>query len=249
MSGHNKWSSIKHKKAITDAKRGKAFSRCSKEIIVAAKLGGGDPDGNPRLRIAISKAREVNMPKDNIEKSILKGTGELPGVTYEEVIMEAYGPGGVGILIEGLTDNKNRTSAELRSIINKNHGSSAGAGSVSYNFHKKGLIVLDSKSADQEKVMEIVLEAGADDMKEDGEQLLIWSEPQSFEAVKTALENAGINIETSEMTMVPGTTVPVTDSGEVAQLLRLLEAIEDCDDVQQVHANFDISDELMPSGD
>lgn len=249
MAGHSKWAGIKHKKAIVDAKRGKLFSKLAKELTVAAKLGGGDTDTNPRLRLAVQKAREGNMPKDNVEKAIKKGTGEIPGVTYEEVIMEAYGPGGVAILIEGLTDNKNRTAAELRSLLNKNNGNSAGAGSVAYLFEQKGLIQVSLETVGEDKVMEVALEAGAEDFQVENKVASITSEPGQFESIKQSLEAQQIPMESAEVTLIPSTLVRVEDAVQVKQLLNLLELLEDHDDSQNVYANFDIPDELMPSDD
>jgi YebC/PmpR family DNA-binding regulatory protein len=244
MSGHSKWATIKHKKAASDAKRGKIFSKLAKEMTVAAKSGGGDINTNPRLRLVVGKARAVNMPSDNIDRAIKKGTGELPGVIYEEVIYEGYGPKGVAILIEALTDNKNRTSPELRTIFAKKSGNMAGAGSVSWIFSKKGQIFINNKIATEDKVMSIALDAGAEDMKSEEGVYEIITAPQDFEKVKDALTKAGITIDSAELTMVPSSTIKLT--GEDAnQVLSLVEALEDHDDVQNVYANFDIPDELL----
>ncbi len=247
MSGHSKWSTIKHKKAHADAKRGKIFSKLAKEITVASKIGGGDPVSNPRLRLAMNKARDANMPKDNVEKAIKKGTGEIPGVTYEEVVMEAYGPGGVAILIESLTDNNNRTTADLRSLLNKNHGSSAGAGSVAYIFEQKGVVPVSLEGLDEDKVMEIALDAGAEDFEVDDGVATITSPTSTFEAVKKALEDNQISTENAEVTLIPSTLIRVEDPNQIKQLLHLLEVLDDNDDTQRIFANFDIPDELMPS--
>ncbi|HEX9779747.1 MAG TPA: YebC/PmpR family DNA-binding transcriptional regulator [bacterium] len=245
MAGHSKWAGIKHKKAIVDAQRGKTFSKINRELTVAARMGGRDPAANPRLRLAIGKAREANMPKDTIEKAVQRGTGDLPGVSYEEIVMEAYGQGGVAILIEGLTDNKNRTSAELRSILHKHGGNPAGAGSVSWLFQKRGLITLSDLSAGEDRLLELALEAGAEDFKVDGAQALITTPPGALEAVKQAFESQRIPFDTAELAMVPSTSVRVEDPAAAKGLLGLLELLEEHDDVQAVHANFDIPDALL----
>lgn len=245
MAGHSKWAGIKHKKAIVDAQRNKVFSKVIREVTMAAKMGGGDPNGNPRLRLAIAKAREANVPKDTLEKAIKRGAGDLPGVTYEEVVMEGYGPGGVAILIEGLTDNKNRTAAELRSLLTRNSGSVAGAGSVSWLFQKKGQIILNARGSDEERLLEIILEAGAEDLRVEGEQATVTTPPQAFEAVKQALQRAAIPWERADLTMVPTSTVTVHNPAVAKQLLTLLDALEDHDDTQHVYANFDIPDALL----
>jgi YebC/PmpR family DNA-binding regulatory protein len=243
MAGHSKWAQIKRKKADIDAKRGKAFTKIVKEIAVAAKMGGVDPDGNPRLRAAIDKAKEVNMPADNIKRAIMKGAGELPGAIYEDVIYEGYGPGGVAILIEALTDNKNRTVGEIRYILSKNGGNLGESGCVSWMFEKKGLIVVERTAADEDSLMSIVLDAGADDMKsEPGEDFEIITIPEMFQTVKTALTDNKIPIASSEITMLPKSTIPI-EGAAVAQILRLMDALEDNDDVQNVYANFDIQDQ------
>ena len=245
MSGHSKWAGIKHKKAVVDVKRGKAFSKVVREITQAAKLGGGSPDANPRLRLAISKARDVNLPKDKIEQAIKKGTGELPGAAYDEMVLEGYGPGGVAILVEGLTDNKNRTSAELRSIFTRLGGNVAGAGSVSWIFAKKGLITLPVKSVDETRLMEVALEGGAEDLKAEGDLASVLTTPQALEPVKQALQRAGIAWESAEMTMLPSSTVRVEEPAQAKALLALLDALEDHDDTQHVYANFDIPDAIL----
>ena len=244
MSGHSKWAGIKHKKAIVDAQRGKAFTKVVREITVAAKHGGGNPDGNPRLRLAMTKAREVNLPKDRIEQAIKKGTGELPGVSYEEMLFEGYGPGGVAILVEALTDNKNRTSAEVRSIFTKRNGNMAGAGSVSWLFQRKGYILVGASAADEERLLSVVLDRGAEDVVREGESFAITADPQHFEAVKQALADAKIPTESSDLTMIPQNTVRVTGN-DATQVLALAEALEEHDDVQHVYANFDIPDEVL----
>ena len=245
MSGHSKWSGIKHKKAVVDAQRGKVFSKVIRELTMAAKLGGADPNGNPRLRLAMAKAREANLPKETLEKAIKRGTGDLPGVAYEEVLMEGYGPGGVAILIEALTDNKNRTTAELRSLLTRNSGNAAGAGSVSWLFHKKGMIILNAKDVDEDRLFELILEAGAEDLKMEGEQATVTTSPQAFEAVKQALQQAAVTWETADLTMVPTSIVPVQDPAQAKQLLTLLDALEDHEDTQHVYANFDIPDAIL----
>ncbi len=245
MSGHSKWSGIKHKKAIVDAQRGKLFSKVIRELTMAARIGGGDPNGNPRLRLAVAKAREANLPKDTFEKAIKRGTGDLPGTTYEEMIMEGYGPGGVAILIEVLTDNKNRTAAELRRLLTRNHGNAAGTGSVSWQFQKKGMIILKAEGLNEDQLLETVLEAGAEDLKMEGEQATVITAAQALETVKQALQKASITWETADLTMVPTSAVPVQDPAQARQLLVLLDALEDYEDTQHVYANFDIPDAVL----
>lgn len=245
MSGHSKWASIKHKKAAVDAKRGKLFSRLSKEITVAAKIGGGDVDMNPRLRTAVSTAKAANMPNDNIDKAIKKGTGELPGVTYEECVYEAYAPGGVAILIEVLTDNKNRTTAELRSIITKRNGNMASANAVAWMFNQKGFITVEREKVSEDTVLSVGLEAGAEDIKTEGDTFEIITEPKDFEAVKEAFEGKSIELSSAEITMIPDSTIPINSEKDAKQLLDFIEAIEDNDDVQNVYANFDIPEDIM----
>lgn len=244
MSGHSKWAGIKHKKALIDAKKGKLFSKLTKEITVAAKRGSGNLDANPSLRTAVAKAKEANMPNENIEKAIKKGTGELPGVTYEEVTYEGYGPGGVAIMIEALTDNKNRTTAELRNIFSKKGGNLAGAGSVSWLFHKKGFIIVNKRSADEERLMSIALESGAEDLSTSEETYDITTKIEDLETVKNALSENKIKTEVAELTMVPGSHVRLIGN-EARQVLSLMEQLEDHDDVQNVFANFDIPDEII----
>ena len=245
MAGHSKWKGIKHKKAIADAQRGKAFSKVVREITAAARLGGGSPEANPRLRLAIQKSREVNLPKDSLDKAIKRGTGELEGQAFEEMTIEGYGPGGVAVLVELLSDNKNRTSAEIRSLFAKHEGNLAGAGSVSWLFHKKGLILLGAKGLDQDRLMEAALEAGAEDLTVDSEQATVTTPVQSFEAVKLALQQAGFSPESAELTMVPSSTVHVGDPAKARVLLALLDTLEDQEDSQHVYANFDIPDALL----
>jgi len=243
MSGHNKWSTIKHKKGAADAKRGKIFTKLIKEITVAAKIGGGDPDGNPRLRTAIDKAKAENMPKDNIERAIKKGTGGLEGVTYEETTYEGYGPGGVAVLVEVMTDNRNRTVSDVRSIFSKCNGNMGEAGCVSWMFDKKGLIVF-SGDADFDKLFEAALEAGADDVSDEDGQIEVTTDPSAFFDVREALEKAGFKYDSAEVTMIPQTMVKL-EGKQAESMLRLMERLEDNDDVQNVYANFDISEEEM----
>ncbi len=244
MSGHSKWASIKHKKALIDAKRGKIFTKVIREITVAAKMGGGDPDTNPRLRLAIATAKGANMPADNIERAIKKGTGALEGVTYEEVTYEGYGPEGAAILVQCLTDNKNRTASEIRNIFSKKSGNMAGAGSVAWLFEKKGLIVIAQDKASEDQLMELVLNAGAEDLAKSGNHFEIVTSPHDFEAAKKALENAHIPAESASIQMIPKTLVPVSAANARA-VLALIEALEDHDDIQNVYTNCDIPDEVM----
>ena len=244
MSGHSKWSTIKHKKAAKDAKRGKIFTKLIKEITVSARLGGGDINANPRLRTAVLTARQNSMPSDNIDRAIKKGTGELEGVTYEETTYEGYGPGGVAILIQTLSDNKTRTVADVRSILTKHGGNMGAAGSVAYLFSKRGLIAVERKGVDEDRVMEVALEAGAEDVREAGDLLEVVTPPDAFADVREALEKATIPVASAEVTMLPASTVSV--SGHSAQtLLKLLEALEDHDDVQSVSSNMDIAAEEL----
>jgi YebC/PmpR family DNA-binding regulatory protein len=244
MSGHSKWATTKRKKAVIDAKKGKIFTKITKEITVAAKIGGGDPDGNARLRTAILKAKEANMPADNIKKAVMKGTGELPGVTYEETTYEGYGPNGVAILIEIMTDNKNRTVAEIRKTFTRHGGNMGEAGCVSWMFHKKGYIVVERSKADEDRLMSLVLDAGAEDMKSDNNNFEITTAPKDFEKVKEVLKQNNIEMTVSEITMVPQSYIKL-DGKEAEQMLKLMEELEDHDDVQNVYANFDIPEEIM----
>lgn len=227
-----------------DAKRGKLFTRVIREITAAARLGGGDPSGNPRLRVAIAAARADNMPKENIERAIKKGTGELEGVAYEEVKYEGYGPGGSAVLVETMTDNKNRTVAEIRRVFTRSNGSLVEAGSVSWMFHKKGLISLNKKMVSEDKLMEIALDAGAEDVRSEETTFDVLAAPEDFEKVKSAVKEAGMEIELAEISMVPISTVKL-EGKNAEQMLRLMEALEDNDDVQKVYANFDISEKEM----
>ncbi len=244
MSGHNKWASIKHKKAAADSKRGKIFTKIIREITVAAKSGGGDPATNPRLRTAIQSAKNENMPADNIERAIKKGTGEIEGVVYEEVFYEGYGPQGVAVLVQALTDNKNRTSSEIRNIFSKMNGNMAGAGSVAWIFEKKGVFVVDQKNASEEALMELVLSAGAEDMTQSNGKFEITCIPHDFEAVKAALEKSKMATESAQVTMIPKNWVPVSAESARA-VMKLIEALEDYDDVQNVYVNGDIPEEVM----
>ncbi|MDD5617478.1 MAG: YebC/PmpR family DNA-binding transcriptional regulator [Candidatus Omnitrophica bacterium] len=244
MSGHSKWASIKHKKAATDAKRGAMFTKLIRELTAAARQGGGNPDTNNRLRTAIGRAKASNMPTTNIDNAIKKGTGELPGVVYEEISYEGYGPKGIAIMIETLTDNKNRTTAEIRNLFSKKNGNLGGAGSVAWMFQKKGFIVVDKKDSEEDKLMNIVLEAGAEDMKTEDETYEITTSVADFEKVKKAIEEKNIKIQSAEITMIPSSTIQVTGADAKANL-ELMESLEDHEDVQHVYANFDIPDDLL----
>jgi YebC/PmpR family DNA-binding regulatory protein len=244
MSGHSKWASIKHKKGAIDAKRGKIFTKLIKELTVAARIGGGDPNGNARLRSAIAAAKAENMPKDNIDRAVKKGTGELEGVNYEEVSYEAYGPGGVAILISCLTDNKNRTVADLKHIFDRHGGALGEPGSVSWIFVKKGLIVFDQDKAEEEKIMEIALDAGAEDVRQSGSQFEVVMGTADLEKVKKAFDEAKLPYSLSEVTMIPQNTIRL-EGKKAEQMLNLMEALEDNDDINNVYANFDIPDEVI----
>ena len=245
MSGHSKWAGIKHKKAIVDAKRGQIFSKIIREIAVAARQGGGDPAGNPRLRVAVDKARAVNMPRDNIKKAIQRGTGELPGVNYEELVYEGYGPGGIAVLVEVTTDNKNRVTAEVRKAFSRHGGNLGDAGCVGWMFNKKGYISIDKSNIEEEEIIEIALESGAEDVKSDDEDLFeIITQPQDFEKVKTSLGGKNIEINSAEITMLPQTYIKLEGS-KAEQMLRLMDELDNNDDVQNVYANFDIPKAIM----
>jgi len=241
MSGHSKWHSIKHKKAAADAKRGKAFTQVIKEITVAARLGGGDPNFNPRLRLAVDKGKSLNMPKDNIDRAIKKGTGELEGYNLEEVIYEGYGPGGVAVLIEATTDNRNRTVADLRHLFSKHGGNLSEAGSVAWMFQKKGYFVVERDKISEEQLLEIALEAGAEDVGEDGSNWEIFTPPEAFEAVREALREKKVPVEVEQLSMIPQSNVKL-EGKNAGQMLRLMEALEDHEDSQNVWANFDIEE-------
>ena len=244
MSGHSKWSSIKHKKGATDARRGKIFTKLIKEITVAARMGGGDINSNPRLRGAVQAAKSENMPKDNIERAIKKGTGELEGVNYEESIYEGYGPGGAAVYIESLTDNKNRAVSDIRHILNKAGGNLGSTGCVAWMFEKKGYIVVENQSVDEDVLMEVAIDAGAEDVREDNGNYEIITAPKDFEAVKAAVDKASISYVVAEITMLPQSTVNLRGK-EAEQMLNLMETLEDCDDVQKVYTNADIPEELV----
>jgi len=245
MSGHSKWSTIKRKKGAIDAKRGKIFTRLIKEITVAARSGGGDPEGNPRLRSAIATAKSENMPKDNIARAIKKGTGEIAGEVYDEIMYEGYGPGGVAVLVECLTDNRNRTVADVRHYFAKNNGNLGESGCVAYMFDKKGLILIDKSTIEEEKLMDAALEAGAEDVVEEESEFQILTAPEDFDEVRGALEAEGIDFLDASVSMIPQNTVEVTDEKIAKALMKLMESLEDHDDVQNVYANFDIDDDLM----
>jgi len=244
MSGHSKWSSIKHKKAAKDARRGKLFTKLIKEITVAARLGGGDINANPRLRTAVITARQNSMPNDNIDRAIKKGTGEIEGVTYEEVTYEAYGPGGVAMMVQTLTDNRNRTVSELRSVIDKHGGHLGATGSVAWMFQHRGLITVERAGIDEDRLMEASLEAGAEDVREAGDLLEVLTTPAAFDAVKEALEKAGIASASAEVTMVPQSSVAITGK-QAEHMVRLLEVLEDHEDVQSISSNMDIAAEEL----
>ena len=245
MSGHSKWHSIKHKKARVDAARGRVFTRLIKELTVSARMGGGDPDMNPRLRTAIQAAKGANMPAKNIDNAIKKGTGELPGVVYEEVVYEGYGPNGVALYMNAMTDNKNRTVAEIRHLLNKNGGNLGESGCVAWIFEKKGYIKVEKANYDEEELFLISAESGAEDMKtEEEEYYEIFSEVDQLESVRSALEEKGVVVSVAEMTMIPQNTVKLEDKS-AEQMLKLMDALDDHDDIQEVFANFDIDDEVF----
>ncbi len=244
MSGHSKWSTIKRKKGAVDAKRGKIFTKLIREIATAARIGGGEVDSNPRLRLAVDKARAANMPKDNITRGIAKGTGSGEGEAYEEVVYEGYGPGGVAVYVDVLTDNKNRTVGDVRHILSKNGGNLGANGCVAYLFAKRGVLSFSRVDADVDVLMEAALDAGADDIIESDDTLEVIVSPARFEALKNALEEAGFNSESAEISMEPSTTIEI-DGAEAESMLRLADALEELDDVQNVYANYDISDEEM----
>jgi YebC/PmpR family DNA-binding regulatory protein len=244
MSGHSKWATIKRKKAGIDAARGRVFTRIIKEISIAARQGGGDPAGNPRLRTAIATAKASNMPADNIERAIKKGTGELEGVTYEEITYEGYGPGGVALMVDCVTDNKNRTASELRHLFSKYGGNMGAQGCVAWMFESKGVITVDRARTDEDTLMDVALEAGADDVKTEETAFEVYAAPSSFEAVKAAIEAKGIPVSSAELTKIPQNTVQL-DEKTAESMLKLMDMVEDFDDTQKVYANFDISPEIM----
>jgi len=245
MSGHSHWAGIKYKKAAVDAKRGKIWSKLARMIIVAAKSGGGDPNANLTLRYAIDKAKAANMPKDTIEKAIKKGTGEVEGVSFEEVLYEGYGPSGVAIMVEALTDNRNRTTPEIKRIFERQGGSLGASGCVGWMFSKKGLITVSTENIGEDELLEIALAAGADDMQNTGLVYELTCDPAAYEELKKTLQEKEISTEVTEISMVPQNTVPVSDEGTARKIISLMEAIEDHDDVQNASANFDIPDEVM----
>ena len=244
MSGHSKWHSIKHRKGAVDARRGKLFTKLIKEITVATRLSGKDPDSNPRLRTAIAAARAENMPKENIDRAVKKGTGELEGTYYEEVTYEGYGPGGVAVLVEVLTDNRNRAVADVRHVFERHGGGLGAAGCVSWMFAQKGLILFRKDQIDEERLFEVALDAGAEDIKEGEKEFEVITEPSAFEQARTAIDSAGLKYMLAEITMVPKTTVNL-DGKNAQQMLTLMELLEDTEDVNHVYANFDIPDEVM----
>ena len=245
MSGHSKWATIKHKKGALDAKRGKIFTRLIKEITMAAKSGGGDPEGNPRLRTAVAAAKAENMPADNIKRAIQRGTGELEGVNYEEITFEGYGPGGVALLVEVTTDNRNRTVSEIRHVFGKNGGNMASAGAVAYMFHKKGDIIIPKSAATADDLMNIIIENnGEDEPIDDGENWEILTAPSAYEGMLEALKKAGIEPASSSVSMIPDTYIKL-EGQQASTMIRLMEALEDHDDVQNVHSNFDIDAKLL----
>jgi YebC/PmpR family DNA-binding regulatory protein len=244
MSGHSKWHSIRHKKAKVDAQRGKIFTRLIKELTVAARMGGGDPESNSRLRTAMATAKAANMPADNIDRAIKKGTGELPGVTYEEITYEGYGPAGVAVMIDTMTDNKNRTVAEIRHLIGKNGGNLGATNCVAWMFHTKGVISVEAEGVDEDELMEIALEAGAEDFINEDGIYQITTEPSTFEAVRSAVEEKGIEMLSAEISKIPENTVNVSEK-DAPKVLKFMDAIENQDDVQNVYANFDIPEEIL----
>jgi len=244
MSGHSKWANIKHKKGAADARRGKVFTKLIKEITVAARMGSGDPNANPRLRAAVTAARAENMPKDNIERAIKKGTGELEGVDYEESTYEGYGPGGAAILIDSLSDNKNRAVSEIRHALSKHGGNMGESGCVAWKFDKKGYMVIAKETIGEDALMEKALEAGAEDVRDDGENWEVISDPDAFADVKETLDSDGIAIEVAEVTMLPQNMTPI-EGDNARKLLRLLDALDDCDDVQKVYTDADLPDDIM----
>lgn len=245
MSGHSHWSGIKHKKAAIDAKRGKAWSKIARMIIVAAKNGGGDPATNLPLRYAIDKAKAANMPKDTIEKAVKKGSGDLEGVNFEEVLYEGYGPGGVAVMVEALTDNRNRTAPEIKKLFEKHGGSLGTSGCVNWMFSKKGLITVNTFNTDEEQLLEIALNAGADDMQNTGEIFEITCDPNAYEELKKTLQEKEIATEVAEISMVPQNTIEINDEHKAKQIISLMESFEDHDDVQNAYANFDIPDDIV----
>lgn len=249
MSGHSKWATIKRAKGAADAKRGKIFSVLSKDLTLAARDGGGDPAFNPRLRTVIAKAKAGNMPADNVDRAIKKGTGELPGVTYEELLYEGYGSGGIGIIVEITTDNKNRSASEVRSTMSKNGGNLAGVGAVAFQFDRKGQFIIDAKQADEESLMDIVLEAGAEDIKNEGDHFEVICAISEYDAVSQALSDKAIQTVSSELAYIPNVMVPVEDKDTARKVLHLIEKLDDLEDVKAVHHNMEISEDLLDGED
>jgi YebC/PmpR family DNA-binding regulatory protein len=247
MSGHSKWHSIKHAKGAADAARGKLFARLARQIEVAARTGGGDVDANPTLRTMVQKARDASMPKDNIERAIKRGTGELEGVTYEEVSYEGYAPNGVAVFVETLTDNRNRTGAEVKNVFTRNGGSLAEPGAVSWQFERKGVVILEKAAATEDDLVLVVLDAGAEDVEDQGDTWQVTTGAHELAAVRTALEEAGIAFTSADLTMLPQQSVPLEDAGSARQVLRVIDALEEHDDVQNVYANFDIPTDVLES--
>ncbi len=245
MSGHSKWATIKHRKGAADAKRGKLFAKLIKQVEVAARQGGGDPEANPTLRTMFQKARSNSVPLDTIERAIKRGTGELEGVSYESATYEAYAPGGVALYIECLTDNRNRTGSEVRAVLTRNGGTLAEPGSVAWQFERKGLVLVPAATISEDDIMLIALDAGAEDLDTDGGSWRVTTDPSDLSSVTAALEQAGIRFQDADLTMLPTSTVPVTDSAVARQVLRLIDLLDDIDDVQDVHGNFDVPENLM----
>ncbi|MBN2069078.1 MAG: YebC/PmpR family DNA-binding transcriptional regulator [Opitutales bacterium] len=245
MSGHSKWATTKHRKAAQDAKKGKAFSVISKEITLAARNGGGDPNFNPRLRTLLNKAKAANMPADNVDRALKKGTGELPGVEYVELLYEGYAPGGVGVMVEVTTDNKNRSASEVRSTFNKLGGNLAGAGALAHFFNRQGQFIIEASKTTEDALMEVALEAGAEDILNNEDHFEVLCPMTEFDTVAQALEKAGIEPNESQLSYIPSSTIPVTDADTARKCLRLIDALEDLEDVQHVFANFDIDDALL----
>ncbi|MFN8026349.1 MAG: YebC/PmpR family DNA-binding transcriptional regulator [Acidimicrobiia bacterium] len=245
MSGHSKWHSIKHAKGAADAARGKLFARLARQIEVAAREGGGDIDGNPTLRTMVQKARDASMPKDNIERAIKRGTGELEGVTYESIVYEGYATNGVAVYVETLTDNRNRTGAEVKNVFNRNGGSLAEPGAVAWQFERKGVIILDKAAAEEDDLMLVALDAGAEDIADQGDTWQVTTAATDLNAVRTALTEGGIEVKESELTMLPSATVEIDEASKAKSVLRVIDALEEHDDVQNVYANFDIPDDVM----
>ena len=244
MSGHSKWATIKHKKGAADKARGKLFAKLIRQVEVAAREGGGDPEANPTLRTMFQKARDASVPLDTIERAIKRGTGDLEGVVYEQITYEGYAPGGVAVLVDVLTDNRNRTGSEIRNVFSKHGGSMAEPGAVAWQFERKGVVLVD-RAADEEELMLVALEAGAEDLADDGEAWRITTPPTELHAVREALEGAGVAVASSELTMLPSATIPVAESDVAKRVLRLVDALDDNDDVQDVYANFDIDDSVL----